>query len=118
MIPGRVYELLPPSTQDSWNLRAFERMAQKVRRQEQGYEYAEKLLLRLGAPALRAGADPKVWLREALETVGARNLRHRGVLRYAFKLGRTRRERADVHLARTRMPTPHGLDPVRLQGGW
>ncbi|MFG3215880.1 hypothetical protein ACWDCX_12730 [Streptomyces fungicidicus] len=37
---------------------------------------------------------------------------------YAFKLGRTRRERADVHLARTRMPTPHGLDPVHLQGGW
>ncbi|MBL1110177.1 hypothetical protein JK361_37440 [Streptomyces sp. 5-8] len=36
------------------------RMAQKVRRQEQGHEYAEKLLIRLGAPAPRAGMDPKV----------------------------------------------------------
>ncbi|MEU8544531.1 hypothetical protein AB0C52_31820 [Streptomyces sp. NPDC048717] len=75
-----------------------ERMAQKVRRQEQGHEYAEKVLLRLGAPALRAGMDPKVWLREALETVGARNLRHHGVHRFVYRLGRNRRERESIRL--------------------
>ncbi|MEU5242232.1 hypothetical protein ACH4UR_37210 [Streptomyces lydicus] len=75
-----------------------ERMAQKVRRQEQGHEYAEKLLVRLGAPVLRAGADPKVWLREALVTVGARNLRHRGVHRFVYRLGRNRRERERIRL--------------------
>ncbi|MGW6145657.1 Mom family adenine methylcarbamoylation protein, partial [Streptomyces sp. NPDC055140] len=75
-----------------------ERMAQKVRRQEQGHEYAEKLLIRLGAPALRAGVDPKVWLREALEVVGARNLRHHGVHRYVYRLGGSRRERESIRL--------------------
>lgn len=75
-----------------------ERMAQKVRRQEQGHEYAERLLIRLGAPALRVGADPKVWLREALVAVGARNQRHRGVHRYVYRLGRSRRERERIRL--------------------
>ncbi|GGU37649.1 hypothetical protein GCM10010289_68210 [Streptomyces violascens] len=75
-----------------------ERMAQKVRRQEQGHEYAERMLLGLGAAPMRAGADPKVWLREALEAVGARNLRHRGVHRYVYRLGRNRRERESIRL--------------------
>lgn len=72
----------------SGNPRASERMAQKVRRQEQGHEYAEKVLLRLGVPPLRAGVDPKAWLREALETVGARKLRHHGVHRFCGQLRR------------------------------
>ncbi|WP_242586309.1 hypothetical protein [Streptomyces sp. MST-110588] len=75
-----------------------ERMAQKVRRQEQGHEYAEKLLLRLGAPVPRAGVDPKVWLREALVAVGARNQRHNGVHRFVYRLGRNRRERESIRL--------------------
>ncbi|MFD8671390.1 hypothetical protein ACFV1U_39325 [Streptomyces microflavus] len=75
-----------------------ERMAQKVRRQEQGHEYAERLLLSLGAAPMRAGADPRAWLREALETVGARNLRHRGVHRYVYRLGKNRRERESIRL--------------------
>ncbi|MCQ1581211.1 hypothetical protein NNW97_30600 [Streptomyces parvus] len=74
------------------------RMAQKVRRQEQGHEYAERLLIELGAPVLRAGTDPKVWLREALVAVGARNQRHRGVHRYVFRLGRNRRDRESIRL--------------------
>ncbi|MEV4868557.1 hypothetical protein [Streptomyces syringium] len=75
-----------------------ERMAQKVRRQEQGHEYAERMLIGLGAPVPRAGVDPKVWLREALVAVGARNLRHRGVHRYGYRLGRDRREREQIRL--------------------
>ncbi|WP_455569680.1 Mom family adenine methylcarbamoylation protein [Streptomyces roseolus] len=75
-----------------------ERMAQKVRRQEQGHEYAERLLIGLGAPVLRAGADPKAWLRDALVAVGARNQRHRGVHRYVYRLGKNRRERESIRL--------------------
>ncbi|MEV6683392.1 hypothetical protein AB0N09_42060 [Streptomyces erythrochromogenes] len=90
-----------------------ERMAQKVRRQEQGHEYAERLLIRLGAPARRAGADPNVWLRAALEAVGARNLRHRGVHRYVFRLGRSRRERESIRLG-----LPTGLAYPKASDGW
>ncbi|MGW0868996.1 hypothetical protein ACWD3Z_00760 [Streptomyces sp. NPDC002740] len=75
-----------------------ERMAQKVRRQEQGHEYAERLLIGLGAPPFRAGVDPKVWLREALVAVGARNQRHHGVHRFVYRLGRNRRERESIRL--------------------
>ncbi|MCX5097649.1 hypothetical protein OOK36_55435 [Streptomyces sp. NBC_00365] len=72
-------------------------MAQKVRRQEQGHEYAERLLLGLGAAPMRAGADPRAWW-EALEAVGARNLRHRGVHRYVYRLGKSRRKRESIRL--------------------
>jgi hypothetical protein len=57
-----------------------DRAAQKIRRQEQGCEYAAAQLTALGAPAL--------WLREALTAVGARNLRHRGVHRFCGRLPR------------------------------
>lgn len=73
-------------------------MVQKVRRQEQGHEYAERLLLGLGAAPIRADADPRAWLREALEAVGAQNLRHRGVHRYVYRLGKSRRERESIRL--------------------
>jgi hypothetical protein len=75
-----------------------ERAAQKIRRQEQGHEYAEAALIALGAPVPRAGADPKVWLREALAAVGARNVRHRGAHRYVFRLGKTRSEREGIRV--------------------
>jgi hypothetical protein len=90
-----------------------ERMAQKVRRQEQGHEYAEQLLIRHGAPALRAGVDPKVWLREALVAVGARNLRHRGVHRYVYRLGRSRRDRESIRLG-----LPVGGAYPKVSDGW
>ncbi|WP_331738677.1 hypothetical protein [Embleya sp. NBC_00896] len=48
-----------------------DRAAQQVRRQEQGHEYVETMLIRLGAPGPRAGGDPRIWLREALASVGA-----------------------------------------------
>ncbi|MEU5900388.1 hypothetical protein [Streptomyces venezuelae] len=95
-----------------------ERAAQKIRRQEQGSRYAAEQLVALGAPVPRAGEDMRLWLQTALETTGTRLLRHRGVHRYAFKLGRTRRERADVHLARPVLnTTPHLPDPAHLPTG-
>ncbi|MEU7198127.1 hypothetical protein AB0B04_32170 [Streptomyces xinghaiensis] len=90
-----------------------ERVAQKVRRQEQGHEYAERLLVQLGAPVFPAGADAKVWLREALEAVGARNVRHRGAHRYVYRLGRNRREREGIRLG---LPAV-GVYP-KIPDGW
>ncbi|MCX4429515.1 hypothetical protein [Streptomyces mirabilis] len=83
---------------ESTNPRASERTAQKVRRQEQGHQYAQEQLVALGAPRPRPGCDPAIWLREALASVGARNVRHRGAHRYVFRLGRTRREREEIRL--------------------
>ncbi|WP_190194224.1 hypothetical protein [Streptomyces minutiscleroticus] len=39
-----------------------------------------------------------MWLREALAAVGARNLRHRGMHRFIYRLGRNRREREQIRL--------------------
>lgn len=75
-----------------------DRAAQKIRRQEQGHEYAEAALIALGAPVPRAGGDPGLWLRDALAAVGAQNVRHRGPHRYVFRLGANRRQREAVRL--------------------
>ncbi|WP_260608966.1 hypothetical protein [Streptomyces sp. WAC 01325] len=89
-----------------------DRAAQKVRRQEQGHEYAEAQLIALGAPVPRAGFNGAAWLREALVAVGARNVRHRGAHRYVFRLGRSRREREQVKLGLpARQPYPKRPDP-------
>ncbi|MEV7775380.1 hypothetical protein [Kitasatospora sp. NPDC086791] len=81
-----------------------DRSAQKVRRQEQGCEYVQERLARLGASPLRAGTDPRAWLRRALDEVGARTVRHRGAHRYVFRLGATRREREAVRLGVPALP--------------
>lgn len=75
-----------------------DRAAQKIRRQEQGHEYVETMLIRLGAPAPKASDDPRAWLRAALIAVGARTVRHRGAHRYVFRLGRNQRERESIML--------------------
>lgn len=75
-----------------------DRAAQKIRRQEQGHRYCEEKLIRFGAAAPRAGADPAEWLREALANIGARRIRHRGAHRYIFCLGVNRREREAIRL--------------------
>ncbi|MEH0572763.1 MULTISPECIES: hypothetical protein [Streptomyces] len=89
-----------------------ERAAQKIRRQEQGHQYAEAQLIALGAPVPRAGCNPAVWLREALVAVGARNVRHRGAHRYVWRLGRSRREREQIKLGLpAQRPYPKQPDP-------
>jgi hypothetical protein len=97
-----------------------ERAAQKIRRQEQGHQYAEAQLIALGAPVPRAGCDPAVWLRDALAAVGARNVRHRGAHRFCGRLPRvavrlttlpgrrTSRDGADI---RPRRPASPGDSP-------
>ncbi|MGW7365403.1 Mom family adenine methylcarbamoylation protein [Streptomyces sp. NPDC054841] len=103
---ARTVKLLPDGTV------FHDRAAQKIRRLEQGHEYAAAQLIALGAPRPRPGCDPARWLREALAAVGARNIRHRGAHRYVFRLGRTRREREEIALGLPVLrPYPKRPDP-------
>lgn len=87
-----------------------ERAAQKLRSEERGREYVERRLREQGAPARRSGEDGAAYLRRALAAVGARQLRHGGPFRYAFRVGRTRRERAAVRIALPGRPFPKAVD--------
>ncbi|WP_053084676.1 hypothetical protein [Streptomyces viridochromogenes] len=103
---ARTVKLLPDGTV------FHDRTAQKIRRQEQGHQYAEAQLIALGALVPRAGCNPAVWLREALVAVGARNVRHRGAHRYVWRLGRNRREREQIKLGLpAQRPYPKQRDP-------
>ncbi|MFC0843448.1 hypothetical protein ACFH04_06830 [Streptomyces noboritoensis] len=103
---ARTVKLLPDGTV------FHDRTAQKIRRQEQGCAYAAAQLIALGAPQPRPGCDPAVWLREALAAVGARTIRHRGVHRFIYRLGRTRREREEIELGLpAQRPYPKRRDP-------
>lgn len=87
-----------------------ERTLQKIRAQEQGHEYGERLLISHGARVPRAGADMRAWLRSALTDIKARRLRHRGNHRFAMPLGATRRARAAVRIALPPLPYPKTPD--------
>ncbi|MFJ5926617.1 hypothetical protein ACIQF6_28840 [Kitasatospora sp. NPDC092948] len=96
-----------------------ERAVQKVRRQEQGHQYAERILCSFGARPLRAGDDPTLWLRRALAEAGVRTLRHRGAHRYIFRLRARRREREAIRLGvqpDPRYPKAPDLDPWAFPG--
>ncbi|MGW3313619.1 hypothetical protein ACWDG9_44445 [Streptomyces sp. NPDC001073] len=94
------------------NLRASDRTAQKIRRQEQGHKYAEAKLIAHEALVPRAGCDRAVWLQAALIAVGARNVRHRGAHRHVFRLGRNHREREEIKLGLpAQRPYPKHPDP-------
>ena len=69
------------------------RTAQKIRAQEAGHEYAEKLLIRNGARVMRAGEQPAAWLREALPDARAIRVIQEGKHRYVKALGTNRAER-------------------------
>ncbi|MFE3609344.1 Mom family adenine methylcarbamoylation protein [Streptomyces goshikiensis] len=103
---ARTLMLLPDGTV------LHERAAQKVRRQEPGHRYVEERLIALGAPVPRAGCSPADWLREALQSVGVRRLRHRGAHRYVFRLGRNRKEREGIRLGWVGLPAPKVPDRV------
>ena len=75
------------------------RTAQKVRKQEQGHAYAERMLIARGARPMRPGEKPAAWLREALDAAGAKPFRHPGKFKYAIALGEDRSDRASVVIA-------------------
>jgi hypothetical protein len=88
-----------------------DRAKQKVRGQERGHEHVERALVAAGARPPRPFENPARWLTAALEDVGATRLRHRGCLRYLFKLG-TRRQRATTTLGYPAQPYTKHLDPA------
>lgn len=89
-----------------------DRSMQKVRSGERGHAQVERRLVALGARAPRAGQRGAQWLAQALESVGATRLRHRGNHRYAWALGTTRTQRQGVRLALGPQPYPKRLDLV------
>jgi hypothetical protein len=70
----------------------------KVRADDRGHDYVERRLQRFGAPRRRPGESGEAYLSRALPAAGVRHLRHGGMHRYAFRLGRTRAERAAVRI--------------------
>lgn len=85
------------------------RTAQKVRSQERGHVYAERILEDLGARPMATAQAPAAWLAQALDDVGARRVRHRGNHRFAFALG-TPAERRRVIIALEHRPYPKTTD--------
>ena len=87
-----------------------ERALQKLRAGERGHEYVERRLRAFGAPPRGPREEGAAYLRRALAAAGVRAMRHGGAFRYAFRLGRTRRERASVRIALPPRPYPKALD--------
>lgn len=85
-----------------------DRALQKVRSQDQGHEYVERLLCSWGATPPQSGADMRVWLREALDQARVRRLRHEGNYRYAFVS--SRHDRRLVRVLGGPLPYPKALD--------
>ena len=63
------------------------RASAKIRAQHTGHRYAERVLEDLGARPITEGDDPALWLRQALASIGAVNVRHPGNHRYCLTLG-------------------------------
>lgn len=78
----------------------------KIRQQEQGRDYAQRLLISYGARPPRPGEPPTAWLRQALSDAGVRRVRHPGNYRYLFRLGPTRSQRTRVTIAMPAAPYP------------
>lgn len=86
-----------------------DRSLAKVRSQDRGHEHVERRLCSWGARPMRAGEKPAAWLAEALEAIGAEQLKHGGNFRYAFALG-TKAERRRLDIAGERRPFPKETD--------
>ena len=84
------------------------RAEQKIRDQDKGHEYAEKVLIGHGARPMRAGQDPRAWLREALPAARVRNVRQDGKHRYLFAIG-NRTQRRHVRISNGRQAVPEEL---------
>ncbi len=91
---------------------------QKIRQRKQGHVYAERQLIRWGARPMRAGEDPKVWLREARTACGVTTFRHPGCHRYVFALGRNDRARKQVRIALPAQPYPKKREARELVAGF
>lgn len=73
-----------------------ERAICKVRAQDQGAAYSERLIVAAGAEPRRFGEDPRAWLDRVLVEPTFRVLRHPGNLTYVFGLDRAARVMAQA----------------------
>ena len=83
------------------------RTMQKIRAQEQGHSYAEKMLTDRGARPMRPGENPARWMRDALNDTGAARFEHPGKFKYGIALGVTRADRKAVLIAGARDHTAY-----------
>jgi len=84
------------------------RTMQKIRAQEQGHGYAERILTdRWRARPMRPGENPARWMREVLDDIGAARFEHPGKFKYAIALGVTRAGRKAVLIAGARDHTAY-----------
>jgi hypothetical protein len=91
-----------------------QRSLQKVRSQQRGHEYVERRLYALGASRRRPGETPGAWVGRVLtEDLRAQRIRHRGCLRYCFRLGANGRQRAQVRIGLPTLAYPKTVDPVQ-----
>jgi len=92
------------------------RSLSKVRRGERGQEYVERrLVASVSQPAGAASPARPTWPGRCWRP--GWSLRHGGCYRYAFRLGRTRAERAAVRIALPSGPYPKGDRRHQLAGG-
>lgn len=89
---------------------------QKIRQRKRGHEYAERQLVDgWGMRPMRAGEDPKGWLREAKQVCRVRTYRHLGNHQYAWLLGDETRL-VDAAGTVLRPPTKKAKKAVRASG--
>jgi hypothetical protein len=91
------------------------RALSKVRRGECGHDYVERRLAGFGVAARRRGESGEAYLHRALVEAGVVALRHGGCYRYAFRLGRTRAERAAVRIGLPATGYPKTIDETSWQ---
>lgn len=82
-----------------------DRKFRKIRNGTQGWRYAERDLVALGARPRQPGEDPSAWLDEALAIGVLTGVKHPGTLGYAFGLDRDACRRIEAHVG-GRKPYP------------
>lgn len=73
-----------------------DRAISKVKAQDKGHAYVERLLISHGASP-RIGGDPKAWLIDALNDVRAVRMRHPGNIRYGLPTSKAARRILGLH---------------------
>ena len=97
-------------TQDA--IAIVDRTLNKLRNAESGARHVYELLIRHGAPQIKAGESDKAYVSRALSSGAFRKVYHRGNHRYVFSAGSHKR-RKEVQTALNRnLPYPRWTDPA------
>jgi hypothetical protein len=88
-----------------------ERALSKLRTNDTGHLYVEQRLLAVGASAKHSGESNSDWLTRVKAEGTLRQVRHRGVHRFAFVLG-TKMQRRRLTAQFVQLPRPTNVDPA------